>query len=465
LSSNQSGLSFKRKLGYASGIVSESVLYNMFYTFFIIFLTDTVGLRPVLAGTIALFSVAWDGFTDPMVGYYLDRSGRDKRRVIARAAIPMALLFIAAFVRLPFSQGLSFAYYLLVTMAFWLAYTLVTVPYYALTAEMTQDYDERTNIRGMSSFINTFAILIGAGAPPLLVELMSSGGIAESSGWVITAGMMGFIAIIFVGISLRSLRRVNLRKENALEGESIFKTYADIIRMKPMASYLAFVFFFLISSTMITGNLPYLIEYRALADPESLTIVLITTVGSMMAFVPVMTWISSKRDRKSSVIFAFATAIFGLVLTKILGADSLGKVVMMGVFVGVGLSGFWTMFYTFAYDLCELDEFAFGHRREGAITALPQLVQKIGSALGLWLVGFFLEIRDYDPSLVMQSESTRMSIENLSTLVAAGFMLCALLAAMFYPVSKERFILLQERLELKRNGSEVSSEGLESLLN
>ncbi|MDC7239593.1 MAG: MFS transporter, partial [Spirochaetales bacterium] len=66
-------LKFSQKLGYASGIVSESVLYNMFYTYFIIFLTDVAFLNPALAGTISLISVLWDGVTDPLIGHYADR--------------------------------------------------------------------------------------------------------------------------------------------------------------------------------------------------------------------------------------------------------------------------------------------------------------------------------------------------------------------------------------------------------
>ena len=138
----EESLSLKKKIGYASGIVSESVLYNMVYTFFIIFLTDVAGIRPVMAGTIALFSVSWDGITDPWIGYLADRPGADKRKFIARAAIPMGVLFIAAFSPSPFSgEAGSFIYYLLITMVFWMAYTAETVPYYALGAEITQDYD------------------------------------------------------------------------------------------------------------------------------------------------------------------------------------------------------------------------------------------------------------------------------------------------------------------------------------
>ena len=64
-----------RKLGYESGIGSESIVYNMFYVYFILFLTTVAGINPVLAGTISLISVLVDAVTDPQC-----RAGASRHR-------------------------------------------------------------------------------------------------------------------------------------------------------------------------------------------------------------------------------------------------------------------------------------------------------------------------------------------------------------------------------------------------
>ena len=165
----QSDLTKKRTLGYASGIVSESVLYNMFYTYFLIFLTDVAGIVPAIAGTISMISIIVDGITDPIIGHMADKKGRDKRRLMKSAVIPMAILFVFAFTKYEMPPWLSLIYFVAVAVMFWVAYTFYTIPYYALCAELTSDYDERTKIRGTSSFINAFAIFIGSAAPVILV--------------------------------------------------------------------------------------------------------------------------------------------------------------------------------------------------------------------------------------------------------------------------------------------------------
>ena len=61
-----------RKLGYEAGITTESIVYNCFYIYFVIFLTNVVGLNPVMAGTVSLISVCVDAITDPILGWIVD---------------------------------------------------------------------------------------------------------------------------------------------------------------------------------------------------------------------------------------------------------------------------------------------------------------------------------------------------------------------------------------------------------
>ena len=97
----------------------KSVLYNMFYTYFLIFLTDIIGINPAIAGTISMISITVDGITDPLIGHMADKKGRDKRRLMKAAVIPMALLFVFAFFKFNLSQGAAVAYFIAIAVLFW----------------------------------------------------------------------------------------------------------------------------------------------------------------------------------------------------------------------------------------------------------------------------------------------------------------------------------------------------------
>lgn len=90
----QRPLTVGKRLGYSIGAFGDSVGFNIFYFFFLFFLTDIAGIPPAIAGTITLIAVAWDAITDPIIGYLSDnlksKSGR-RRPFMITSAIPYAI--------------------------------------------------------------------------------------------------------------------------------------------------------------------------------------------------------------------------------------------------------------------------------------------------------------------------------------------------------------------------------------
>lgn len=459
-------LRFSQKLGYASGIVSESVLYNMFYTYFIIFLTDVARINPALAGTISLISVLWDGITDPLIGHYADKKEGRKKKFLLFSAFPMALFFIFSFLPVGGGTSRSFLFYTVSAMLFWLFYTMYTIPYYALGAEITQDYDERTRIRGLSGFINSFAIFIGCALPTLLVGALMGRGIGEARSWSLSAVLVGIIGFTFVIITWFSVRKIKLIKSGDAPSshENIVKNYLEIIRLKPFRYFVLYIIFYMVSSSISQANLLYLIQYRAGLDPDFIGFALVALIMGFLVFTPITTWLGTRYDRRTAIMIMFSLSSAGMIIMKFVGISNGPAVLALSLITGISAASFWGTFYSFAYDLVEIDEMVNGIRREGAITALPQFLQKFGAALGLWFEGIFLAAIGYNASLPVQSLETKTGIETISTLFLALMTLIAVLAMYKYPVTKERFKLLEGALERKKRGEEYSTEGLEKII-
>ncbi|MDO4487814.1 MAG: MFS transporter, partial [Eubacteriales bacterium] len=66
-------LSVGTKLGYGLGQLGSGLAYNLYYYYFIYFMTSFAGVNPAVAGTISLFAVIWDAVTDPIIGVFSDR--------------------------------------------------------------------------------------------------------------------------------------------------------------------------------------------------------------------------------------------------------------------------------------------------------------------------------------------------------------------------------------------------------
>ena len=458
-------LSKRRKIGYASGIVSESVLYNMFYTYFLIFLTDIAGINPIFAGTISMVSIIVDGITDPIIGHFADSHGRDKRKLMKSAVIPMSILFVFAFFKFDLPQYLLGVYFIVVAVAFWVSYTVYTIPYYALCAELTSDYDERTKIRGISSFINAFAIFVGSAAPVLLVGVFEGFKFTTAQGWTLSALVVAVIAVVFGYIAYHSTKSVDLVKPEQTESRNIFKTYLEVIKIKPFKYLLVFVVLFMIQSSLAQADLMYLLTYRLGVDPDAyMSVALGAIVVGMLIFVPITTKLATIKDRKFAVIVLLSIATLGMFAFRFIGIATIASLVGMLVFYSIGLAVFWTTFYSFTYDIAEIDEMVNDQKRVGAITSLPQLLQKFGAALGMQSLGVVLAVTGYRSSAEVQTVSAVMGIESVITVFCPIVMALAVLFMVLYPVTKKRYQKIQAALENKKAGKPFDTKGLDKII-
>lgn len=441
-----------RKLGYESGLGAESVVYNMFYVFFMLFLTTVVGINPVLAGTISLISVLVDAITDPLIGWVCDRSGVDTKKFMLVGGVLTGILLGASFYVFPGGQIAQFIYYTVVTSLMWVSYTSFCIPYYACLVQMTDDYDDITKIRGISQMMNAFFIYCGAALPTVFVG-MYTGLFDEAGCWTAAAFSIGAISILFGLINYFSIKDVEfIQKPTTEKMDGLISTYINLLKLKPMKWFIPWVFFILLGTAVATANVEYVIIYTAGLPASVISQTSATTLVCFLVGAPLLTWMATKWDRKKAVIIGYVISIVCLIGVKLLGIDSLLDIFLLQGVTGIATVAFWVFFYDFSYDLIELDEYKNRKNRAGAITSFPQLVQKLGNAVGLQLIGIMLAAVGFDAGKSVQSASTLVGIENIATFFVAGCMLVSLICIIKYPINKDLYERLQTANEKRRAG-------------
>ena len=481
----------KKKLGYAFGIFTESLVYNMFYTYYLTFLIEMVGIRPSYASIIIFISIAWDAVTDPIIGNYTDRPGVDKRKMMKVSILPLAVVFIVAWTSIGAgisSQLIKVLVYTVISMLIWIFYTMYSIPYYAVVAELTEDYDERTAIRSLSSFLNAAAVGLGNILPALVptIAILVSEKYQKNS-YAVVAAIISILAVILGFICCKSLEGIYTPKPLPADGivekmtiKKTFKSFGHILRLRPTKWFLIFVFCFLAGSSMIQANLTYMvIDCIGMEYDTGIVFVIISLVISMAVVVPIVEKVAEKTDRRTATIIFLSIAVAGEIIIKLIGLDvQIGSFKPMCVIapavLGIGSGTFWTLFYSMGYDLVELNEFKTGRRKESTITALPQFVQKFGSAFGILMAGQLLALYGYDSSNDVAGNEALFTkvtdakivngMENISTVIPAVLIIIAVVCISLYPMTRKRVALLNDALSKKRNGEEYSTEGLERLL-
>lgn len=137
------------------------------YTIFILlFYTQVLGLSGTVTGVVLAISLLWDGISDPLIGSWSDRlRSRYGRRhpFMVYSTVPIAIGFVGLFS--PPSAVAESGPLLASWLLFWSLWvrtfiTAFSIPHLALSAELTSDYHERSQLIALRLGILFLTVLL-----------------------------------------------------------------------------------------------------------------------------------------------------------------------------------------------------------------------------------------------------------------------------------------------------------------
>lgn len=464
-------LSAKTCLGYGTASIADALTYNFVLMFFLFFLTNVAGINPAFAGTIALIATLWDAFTNPIIGQLSDNAvskyGR-RRPFLLIASIPLAITIILMFSNFQISGAIQAVYYVVITIVFWTSYTMFYIPYTSLGAELTSDYDERTKLRMPATIFNYIGNILGISAPLFIVTILMNKGLEMGEAWnkvAIVVAIVAFVSIIITWFATKG-KELQISKADIQEArkENLFKVFLKIIKLKPYKYLMMICLLFIFAYTILNADMLYFVQYKmglGEADMSKVTLIFII-VGMIM--VPCVAFLGTKLGKKTAVLFCFGFSAVFMILFKVIGIQSFGVLVLYMIIFGIANCAYWQLIPAIIYDMCEIYEYKYGERREGAVTALCIFAVKVGSALALQTLGIILSLNGYDAGATTQSSQAIVGIENAFTIIPGAILLVAVAVLVVFPVTKKSYNLLLSALEEKRKGNAPNEEGLERLI-
>lgn len=124
------------------------------------------GLPLAILGVIFLAERIWGTITDPLIGLLSDRTksrfGRRKSWIVAGSLLYALATIFLFFPAMPFITVTPF-YLVAVLVAFYLAWSMIQIPYLAWSGEVSGEYHERTRIamfQGVAAALSLLLILV-----------------------------------------------------------------------------------------------------------------------------------------------------------------------------------------------------------------------------------------------------------------------------------------------------------------
>jgi Na+/melibiose symporter-like transporter len=369
------------------------------------FLTDNLGVAALAAGLIVTAAKIWDVLIDPLIGAASDRQlarTGSRRGFMVTGALALPLFFALTFAVPPsWGPAAGATCVLLAFLATATAFSLFQVPYVALPAELTGDYDERTRLLGWRVVVLTAAILLfGAGGPAL-----RNAGDDPVTGYL----LMGIASGVVIGVGMLIASRTATIAAQRVEAapaaaaaaiadstwrDQYMSGFRALGRSQPFRALLGtFVLQALATGTMLAGA-----QYVAtwvLRSEDAVTFVFVALVGPALLATPAWTVIARRVGKERA--FAMASILFtAAAATLVLAVWAPGVWIYASVAVaGIAYAGLQSLPMAMLPDVISHDERTSGSGQAGTFTGIWTAGETVGFALGATAVSLTLAATGY----------------------------------------------------------------------
>jgi len=448
--------SFSEKLSYGIGGISETLSSNVIFNLAMPIYSIALGVDARLVGLAVAIPRFWEAFTDPLMGNISDNTrlswGRRKPYIFLGALLTGLLCMAMWSPPVTLSQSGLFWYFLIISILYFTTYTVFQIPYSALGYELSDDYNERTSVMSYKTFI------MGLGGVVLLsmaYKLCFKFGHNEVEGARVVGVIFG-LAIIITGITPAIFSKESRR---AAHQEKIVFTKALIQTSKNKAFLIlcGIMFFILVGFFIANPLLVYVnIAYICNGNKEMAATMFgynIATYGILgFAIVPLIKYLADKWDKKAVLLIGVFLVMLGFGLSWFYFNRKYPYLqLMFGVLASPGMSCLWVLTASCVADICDLDEYKTGLRREGMYGAMFGWLQKLGLAAILAVSGYIVQWSGFNQAVALQSENVIFRLRLMFACAPLVFLSFAFVLVVLYPVNKKTIEHVQKLLSERRH--------------
>jgi len=392
------------------------------------FYGDALGMPLATVGAILLACRLLDAFQDPLLGYLSDRAQAYPlgRRLLILLSVPLLAAGLIALFHPPEAGDVALGVWLAVALVVvYLGFSMGSISYYALGAELSRDYHERTRITATRGALAVAGVLLAAAVPELLsAQIGAQAGLALFS--------LAFIPVVLLGAA--ATVRYSPRPARARPRADARGIYSALRMPFASAHYRWLILVSILSG--IAAAIPatlilfYVQDVLQRPDLSGLFLALYFVLGA--AGMPL--WIAAARrlGKKRAWLLGMVFSVIAFVWAFLLGAGDIGEFAAVCVLSGLAYGAELAIPPSILADIVDRDErAATGSRPDGAYFGLWQMVDKLNLALAAGIALPLLGWLGYQPGALQAPQST---LSFMYALVPCGIKLAAVACLWAAPV-------------------------------
>lgn len=427
-------LSFGRLVLWSTSSVSVA-LATLVLGFVTVYCTDTLGLEPVIVGTVFLASKLIDGATDLIAGVIIDKTktrwGKGRPYEIF-----MLFLWLSTWGLFSVPEQLS-----TVAKYVWVFFMYVFMNAVCITflngnnvVYMVRAFKTKEQQAKLTAYGSFFTM--GAG---FVFNILFPVGVAKiatsASGWSRLVGMMALPLTILGLVRMLTIKEqcnmdADVRSEQLKLADvlTVFKTNQPAV----MIGIVRFLYAVITSMGVMVYYFTHVIGNVGLMGVTAV----FSLVGLPLAFL--MPPMRRKWGMDKMVTTGFIVCAVGAGVMFVAGSN-FALVLVSILLTSVGAIPFNMMFNMYIVDCADYNEILGNQRLEGTMGAMFGLMFKIGSAFGGFVLGACLSLVKYNGKLAVQPASSIMAIRILASIVPLVIYLAIILLM--------KYVKLDEKLK------------------
>jgi GPH family glycoside/pentoside/hexuronide:cation symporter len=442
----QARLGWGEKLGFGFGDFGFNLYWTTVASFLAAFYTDVFGIPAAAAGTMIFVTRIVDAVTDPVMGAVADRTQSrwgKFRPYLLFGGLPLAAAGVLTFTTpdLGGTGKLIWAYgtYSLLM----LSYTLVSMPYSALSGVMTARSQERTTLIS-ARFL--FAFTGGALVNKYTLALVDIFGAGDPvRGWQATMVLYGVLAVLIFWVTFATTRE-RIAPPPAQRTRAV-EDIRDLLGNRPWLILFALAMIIMMTFTMRAGSAYYYFHYyveRPDLLPDYLFWQMVAyAAGALLA--PVMT-----RYVDKARLLMLLMGIVGTlsVVFYFVPKDMIWAIFTLNILISLSLGPKSPLTWSMYADTADYNEWKNGRRATAMTFAAASFAQKLGGSLGsagmLWILAMIGYVANE-----AQSGASQTGIALLQTVLPGAFALIAVVVTAFYDLTGRQLERIQQELEAR----------------
>ena len=463
------------KVSYGVGQAAEGIKNAAFNVFVFFYYTQVLGLPTVYTGIAIGIALAVDSITDPLIGSLSDNwQGSNGRRYpfLYVSILPLGLFFIGLFNPPELEEFTLFLWLTVFSVGTRTMMTLYYVPHVSLGAELSEDFNERTEVvayRYFFSYVGGILTYI-IGFVVYFPDTQFNVEAYAPFGLTLSLLMMASILITALGTKRRipHLPASRINRESVSILRVLHKTLLEIRSALTNRSFRWLFAGVLIVFAMVgvdnALNLHMNTYFWELQGGGNLFFFAATPVGALIGTAlasPLTRWF----DKKPSVIIGTLCWALCQVIPVVLrllgwfpenGTDELLYSLIVIKFIqGLGVVQALIAFNSMVADVVDEHELITGLRQEGIFFSSVSFSNKMTSGIGTVAAGFALALIDWPTGAAVQTAAD-IAPETIAWLgliygpIVSGFALVSAYCYSKYGLNRQRHAEIVEELAVLR---------------